>query len=128
MPQVYVAGVTFSPQGLAVRILFSTARAGKSIAWEYSKRLISGSMVALTPSKDNFRKKCIIATVAARPIDNVKATPSHIDIFFARPEEIEIDPQQEFVMIEARSGYYESSRHTLRALQKLHQERFVIMG
>ena len=83
-------------------------------------------MVALTPSKDNFRKKCIIATVAARPLDNVKATPSQIDIFFARPEEIEIDPQQEFIMIEARSGYYEGTRYTLKALQKLHQERSVI--
>ncbi len=82
-------------------------------------------MIALSPAKDNFRKKCIIAIVAARPIDNVKATPSQIDIFFARPEEIEIDPQKEFVMVEARSGYYEGSRHTLKALQKLHQERSV---
>jgi helicase required for RNAi-mediated heterochromatin assembly 1 len=82
-------------------------------------------MVALTPSRDNFRSKCIIATVAARPLDNVKATPCQIDIFFARSDEIEIDPQREFVMIEARSGYYEGSRHTLKALQKLHQERLV---
>jgi helicase required for RNAi-mediated heterochromatin assembly 1 len=112
---------------LAARIQFSTARAGKNIAWEYSKRLISGSMVALTPSKDNFQKKCVIAIVAARPLDNVKKTPSQIDIFFARPAETEIDPQQQFVMVEARSGYFEGSRHTLKALQKLHQERFFIV-
>ncbi len=84
-------------------------------------------MVALTPAKDNFRKTCIIVTVAARPIDNVKATPSQIDLYFARPEEIEIDPQEEFVMIEARTGYYEGARHTLKALQKLHQEKLVIL-
>lgn len=83
-------------------------------------------MVALTPSTDNFRGKCIIAIVAARPVDNVKLTPSLIDVYFARPEEIELDPQQEFVMIEARTGYYEGTRHTLRALQKLHQERLAI--
>lgn len=82
-------------------------------------------MVALTPSDDNFQTKCIIAIVAARPLENVKSTPSMIDIYFPRPEETEIDPQQQFVMIEARSGYYEGSRHTLKALQKLHQERFV---
>jgi helicase required for RNAi-mediated heterochromatin assembly 1 len=82
-------------------------------------------MVAITPSNDNFRKKCIVGIVAARPIDNVKATPSQIDLYFGRPEEIEIDPQQEFVMIEARSGYFEGTRHTLKALQKLHQERLV---
>jgi helicase required for RNAi-mediated heterochromatin assembly 1 len=80
-------------------------------------------MVALTPSNDNFRKKCIIAIVAARPLDNVKATPSLVDIYFARTKEIELDPQQEWIMIEARSGYYEGSRHTLKALQKLHRER-----
>ena len=125
--QVHLAGFTFSPQGLAARIQFSTARAEKSIAWEYSKRLISGTLIALTPSNDNFQKKCIIAIVAARPLDNVKATPSQVDIFFPRHDEIEIDPQQEFVMIEARSGYYEGSRHTLKALQKLHQERQVLV-
>lgn len=63
--------------------------------------------------------------VAARPLDNVKATPSLVDVFFPRPEELEVDPQQEWIMIEARSGYFEGLRHTLTALQKLHQERFV---
>jgi helicase required for RNAi-mediated heterochromatin assembly 1 len=82
-------------------------------------------MVAITPSNDNFRKKCIVGIVAARPIDNVNATPCQIDLYFARPEEFEIDPQQEFVMIEARSGYFEGTRHTLKALQKLHQEKLV---
>lgn len=80
-------------------------------------------MVALTPSNDNFQKKCIIAIVAARPLENVKATPCQIDIFFARHDEIEVDPQREFVMIEARSGYFEGARHTLKALQKLSQEK-----
>jgi helicase required for RNAi-mediated heterochromatin assembly 1 len=84
-------------------------------------------MIALTPSNDNFKTKCIIGIVAARPLDNVKATPSMVDIFFARPDEVEVDPQQEFMMIEARSGYYEGLRHTLKALQKLHQEKFVAM-
>jgi hypothetical protein len=83
-------------------------------------------MVALTPSTDNFKKICIIAIVAARPLDNVTAKPPSVDLFFSRPEDIQVDPQLEFVMIEARSGYYEGSRHTLRALQKLHRERLVL--
>lgn len=108
-----------------MRLQFSTARAGKTIAWEYSKRLVSGTLVALSPSNDNFQKTCVIAVVAARPLDNVKATPSSVDVFYPRPEEVEIDPQREWVMIEARSGYYEGLRYTLTALQKLHRERFV---
>ena len=88
-----------------------------------STRLLAGTMVALTPAKDNFRAKCIIAIVAARPLSGVEDTPPQIDIYFSKPEEIEIDPQQEFTMIEAKSGYYEAARHTLRALQKLSAER-----
>ena len=87
---------------------------------------MAGSLVVLTPKGDNLQTKCIVATVAARPLENVLLSPPEIDIFFARPEEFEFDPQQEYVMIEDRTAYFEASRHTLRALQKLNQERFVL--
>ena len=81
-------------------------------------------MVALSPASDNFKSACIIAIVAARPLEGVTATPPEVDLFFARPEDIEIDPQLEFIMVEARSGYFEATRHTMKALQKLSTEKF----
>ncbi|OJD19342.1 hypothetical protein AJ78_00704 [Emergomyces pasteurianus Ep9510] len=122
--KVYIVGVTCADAGLAVKVQFSTARAGKNIVWEYSPRLTTGTIVALTPASDMFKSKCIVAVVAARPLDELKQTPSEIDIFYARAEDAEFDPQQEFVMVEARSGYYEASRHTLAALQKMAREGF----
>lgn len=102
---------------------FSTNRAHRNIAWEYSKRLVSGSMVALSPVDDAFQTKCVIAIVAARPLDGVKLCPSEVDLFFADPADADFDPQLEWIMIEAKKGYYEASRHTMMALQKLSRER-----
>ncbi len=76
-------------------------------------------MVALTPVKDMFKTQCKVAVVAARPLAGLEQNPAEVDLFFAAPEEIELDPQQEWVMIESRIGYFEAYRHTLMALQKL---------
>jgi helicase required for RNAi-mediated heterochromatin assembly 1 len=122
--QVHIAGFTFAPLGIAARIRFSTNRAGKAIPWRHSKRLMAGTIVALSPAKDKFDTVCIIAVVAARPIAGVEDTPPQIDIYFSRTEDIEIDPQLEWTMIEAKQGYFEAARHTLRALQKLSQETY----
>ncbi len=120
--KVTITAVTFAPQGVAIRVSFSLARAGKKVHWEQSNRLVTGSLVALTPAKDMFRTKCVVAIVAARPLAGLEQNPPEIDIFFARAEEIEIDPDVEWVMVEDRSGFYEAERHTLRALQKLVRE------
>ena len=122
--KVHIAGFTFSQKGIAVRVTFSTARAGKRIIWGASKRLTSGSLVALTPARDKFTTTRVIAVVAARPLAGVESTPCEVDLFFARPQELEIDPQTEWLMIEAKTGYYEALRHTMRALQKLSTEPF----
>ncbi|PYH98676.1 DEAD box helicase [Aspergillus ellipticus CBS 707.79] len=122
--KVHITGITFAQRGLGFRVQFSTSRAGKNIAWEYSKRLISGSIVALSPANDGFKNKCVVAIVAARPLENVAQNPSQIDIFFARPEDTDFDPHKEWIMVEAKDGYYESARHTMTALQKLHEEKF----
>lgn len=84
-------------------------------------------MVALTPAEDMFKKVCRVAVVAARPLAGVSQNPPEIDVFFADPDEIDIDPQQEWVMVEARTGYFEAHRHTLVGLQKLSQERSVVL-
>lgn len=120
--KVHIIGMTCTHNGIAVRVQFSTARSGKNIVWEYSKRLVSGSIVALSPSDDCFQTKCLIAIVAARPLEGVKASPPEVDLFFTAPDDVDFDTQQEWTMIEAKSGYYESARHTLTALQKMTKE------
>ncbi|KAH3495940.1 hypothetical protein KXW24_002441 [Aspergillus fumigatus] len=122
--KVYMTGITFAQTGIAFRIRFSTNRSGKKIVWEYSKRLIAGSVVALSPASDAFRSKCVIAVVAARPLEGVKQEPPEVDIFFAQPGNANFDPHQEWIMVEARTGYYEAIRHTMTALQRLNRERF----
>lgn len=102
---------------------FSTERAGKKIVWDYSKRLTSGTIVALSPANDVFNTKCVVAVVAARPLESLKIHPPEVDLFFACAEDAEFDYQQEWIMVESRSGYYEASRHTMAALQKLSSER-----
>lgn len=69
--QVRVTAITFSRRGLGIRVVFSLRMVGKKIRWEQSKRLLTGTLVALTPSKpskDMFKDKCIVAVVAARPL------------------------------------------------------------
>ncbi|KZF23074.1 hypothetical protein L228DRAFT_253258 [Xylona heveae TC161] len=122
--QVHIIGFTLSPQGPAARVAFSMTRAGKKVHWEQSKRLLTGSMVALSPAKDAFESKCVVAIVAARPLAGLTQSPPEVDLFFGGPEEIELDPQEEWIMVEARTGYFEAYRHTLLALQKLMSEKF----
>lgn len=117
-----VAVTYTSNGGIAVRVVFTLQRVGKKIAWAQSKRLISGSLVALTPVKDCFREKCIMAYVAARPLSLLEEHPPAIDLCFPRESEIPLDPQEEYIMVEDRGAYYEADRHTMLALQKMMKE------
>ena len=121
--QTHVTGMTFSTKGIATRVEFSLRRSGKQIRWEQSKRLMAGGLVALTPASDAFKTVCRVGVVAARPLSGLQNTPPAVDIFFKTPTELEIDPQQEWLMVEARNAYWEAYRHTLCALQKMSQER-----
>ena len=116
--------MTCSSRGIALRVTFSLHRAGKKVLWEQSKRLITGGLVVLTPAKDMFKSKAIVATVVARPLAALQQNPPEIELFIARAEELEIDPEQEFVMVEDRGGLYEADRHTLLALQRMIRESF----
>ncbi|KAF2803286.1 P-loop containing nucleoside triphosphate hydrolase protein [Mytilinidion resinicola] len=121
---VYISACVFSPRGLAVRVSFSLSRIGKRIRWEQSKRLITGTLVALTPADDMFKTTCILATVAARPLAALEQNPPEIDLFFASPMDLELDPTRPYCMVEDRSSFFEASRHTMLALQKLMREPF----
>ncbi|KFY01793.1 hypothetical protein O988_02518 [Pseudogymnoascus sp. VKM F-3808] len=121
---VFIVGYTFTNTGAAARIEFSTERAGKRIRWSQSSRLQQSTMVALSPVQDKFRTICKVAIVAARPLSGVEQDPPQIDIFWSSNEESEFVPTEEYVMVEAKSGYFEASRHMLVALQKLMSEKF----
>lgn len=120
--EVRVVGLTFTSKGIASRVRFSTARSCRKILWSSSKRLTSGTLVAMTPTQDSFKTRCILATVAARPLENLENDDPEIDIFFSNQNDQEVDPQNTYIMIEATQGYYEAYRHTLRALQKQSKE------
>ncbi|OWP00699.1 hypothetical protein B2J93_1084 [Marssonina coronariae] len=123
---VTFTGLQLSRTGVASRVEFSTERAGpKRIRWEQSKRLVQGTLVALTPAQDMFKNVCKIATVAARPLDGgLNQNPPQIDLFWGDTDDIVLDPVEKYVMVEARGGYFEASRHMLVAMQKLMTERF----
>lgn len=120
--KVFLTGLTFANAGIAARVTFSLRRIGKKVNWEQSKRLLTGAVLALTPAKDMFASICRIAIVAARPLAGLEQNPPEIDIFFGGADEFEIDPQQEWLMVESRNDFYEGSRHTLRSLQMLSKE------
>jgi helicase required for RNAi-mediated heterochromatin assembly 1 len=119
----YITSVVFSPRGLAARVAFSLGRVKKYIRWKQSKRLITGTLVALSPHEDEFRTQCILATVAARPLSGLEAAnPPELDLFFARPQDFQLDPMRKWIMVECRSSFFEASRHTLLSLQHMMQE------
>ncbi|TKA63203.1 hypothetical protein B0A55_11028, partial [Friedmanniomyces simplex] len=122
--KVHICGMTCATRGIALRVTFSLGRVGKKIRWDQSKRLITGGLVVLTPVKDMFQTRAIVATVAARPLELLDLNPPEIDLYIARPEEMEIDPAAEWVMVEDRSGFYEADKHTLLALQRMMREPF----
>ncbi|KAF4633146.1 hypothetical protein G7Y89_g4966 [Cudoniella acicularis] len=118
-------GVQLSPIGPAFRVEFSHERAGKRIRWEQSSRLIQGNIVALSPQSDCFQTQCKIAIIAARPIlGGLDQNPPQVDLFWGDIKDVAFDPAEEYVMIEARSSYFEASRHMLDAMQKLMTEKF----
>lgn len=107
--------------GPAARISFSTQRANARIRWSQSKRLQAGKIVAL--SNDYFTKDCRVAVVAQRPVEGgLDLKPPVIDIFWANPAEAVVDPDQDFIMVESRNGYYEAVRHALKGLQHAARE------
>jgi len=93
--QVTFKGLKLSPIGAAFRVEFSHERSGKQIRWEQSKRLLQGSIVALSPEGDNFRKICKIAVIAARPIiGGLDQNPPTVDLFWGDSDEAVFDPAE----------------------------------
>ncbi|KAL5386844.1 hypothetical protein DPSP01_003862 [Paraphaeosphaeria sporulosa] len=124
---VYLKAVQFSFRGLSAKVAFSLSRVKKLIRWSQSKRLITGTLVALSPADDAFQdpSKCLLAIVGARPLTAVESNnPPEIDLFFVEPEQYDWDPARKWIMVESRSSFFEASRHTLLALQHMMREPF----
>ncbi|KAM0265344.1 hypothetical protein ACHAQJ_000185 [Trichoderma viride] len=125
--QVRAQGYLLSRQGACCRITFSTERSSQAIDWRESDRLTPGQLVALSPTSDNFQTTCIVATVATRSFNN-KSIPSieagddptalpQVELFWASSDEAVVDPSEEYVMLEAKVGYFENVRYTMLGLQ-----------
>ncbi|KAH6630609.1 P-loop containing nucleoside triphosphate hydrolase protein [Chaetomium sp. MPI-SDFR-AT-0129] len=115
--QVRVKEYVLTNIGPVARVSFSL-RSKFRILWQQSKRLQPGSIVALSPKSDGFKKICKIATIAQRPYeDGLDQNPPVVDILWTDPNDAVIDPNMEFVMLESLFGYFESARHSLIGLQ-----------
>ncbi|KAJ4204604.1 hypothetical protein NW759_014825 [Fusarium solani] len=125
--QVHVQGYMFARAGPACRISFSTERSPTQVVWSQCTRLTTGTLVALSPSRDNFKTQCYVAVVAARyligglepnPDDGENEnTPPRIEIFWSNCQDAILDPSAELVMLEAKGGYFETVRHAMVGLQ-----------
>ena len=116
--QVRVKAYILASLGPLVRVSFSTKTAVYGINWKQSKRLHPGSLVVISTAEDNFKTICKVATVAQRPYkDGLDQNPPLVDLMWADPTEAVFDPSQEFIMLQARSGYFEAARHALVGLQ-----------
>lgn len=86
-------GLLLARIGVAFRIEFSHRHFPKKILWNQSKRLVPGTMVALSPQNDNFQTICKIAVVAARPVEGgLDQNPPLIDLFWGDTEDAVFDP------------------------------------
>ncbi|KAI1071517.1 hypothetical protein LB507_004894 [Fusarium sp. FIESC RH6] len=125
--QVHVQGYLLARTGPACQVSFSTECSESKIVWHQSSRLATGKLVALSPSSDNFKTQCFVAIVADRSIlgglepdfeaGESENTAPRIQIFWASPDAAVIDPSVEMVMLETKSGFFESVRHAMVGLQ-----------
>lgn len=70
--------------------------------------------MALSPRSNNFRSKCMVATIA-QDVEGHSAPV--IELFWADEGDAIIDPTLELVMLEPKGGYFEPLRHTMAGLQ-----------
>ncbi|KAI0909254.1 P-loop containing nucleoside triphosphate hydrolase protein [Ustulina deusta] len=116
--KVFVQGYLMTRMGPMCRIQFSTERAQKKIRWTQTRRLNTGSLVAISTAKDSFKTICMPAVIADRPFqDGLDQIPPTIQIFWANTDDAILDPTAELVMLESRFGYFEAVRHCMVGLQ-----------
>ncbi|KAK1655789.1 P-loop containing nucleoside triphosphate hydrolase protein [Colletotrichum phormii] len=119
---VFVRGVNIIRLGVMVRVTLSAVRARQLINWPASQRVVPGTIVALSPASDRFRTQCIVAVVTGRydELAGSSSAPPPLDLEFSDPGITAgfMEPDQEYVMVEARSNYFEAVRHVLEGLKQ----------
>ncbi|KAI8272076.1 Helicase required for RNAi-mediated heterochromatin assembly 1 [Colletotrichum sp. SAR11_240] len=124
--QVFVRGANIIRLGVMVRVTFSAVRTRQLVNWSASERLVPGTVVALSPVPDNFEKRCIVAVVTGRYDEAIDSpeTPPPLDLEIRDPELSAsiMEPDQEYVMIEARSNYFEAVRYVMEGLKQAARE------
>lgn len=127
--QVYVRGANIIRLGVMVRVTFSAVRTRQLVNWSASERLVPGTVVALSPVPDNFEKGCIVAVVTGRYDEAIDSpeTPPPLDLEIRDPEVAAsiVEPDQEYVMIEARSNYFEAVRYVMEGLKQAAKEESI---
>ncbi|KAK4185743.1 putative helicase [Podospora australis] len=114
--EVRVKGYLMTRNFPVVNICFSSMY---QINWRNSKRLLPGSIMAITTQKDQFRSICKIATVAQRLYTGgLDQDPPLVDLIWANPEDAVIDPNLELIMVESRHSFFEAARYVLKNLQR----------
>ncbi|KAF9872164.1 dead box helicase [Colletotrichum karsti] len=120
--EVFVRGANIIRLGVMVRVTFSAIRTRQLVNWPASQRLVPGTVVALSPISDNFKTQCIVAVVTGRYDEAIDSpvTPPPLDLEIHDPQATAntMEPDQEFVMIEARSNYFEAVRHVMEGLKQ----------
>ncbi|KAH7358706.1 P-loop containing nucleoside triphosphate hydrolase protein, partial [Plectosphaerella cucumerina] len=116
--------------GPLARLRFCNLRSDRLIDWGQTQRLTPGSCVAISTAADAFRTRCWIAFVSGKDdknMDELDTPVIDVELEDAGSLADFVDPRQEFVMIEARSNYYEAVRHVLAGLQQATTETSPLM-
>ncbi|KAH8588092.1 P-loop containing nucleoside triphosphate hydrolase protein [Bisporella sp. PMI_857] len=116
--KAHIIGLNLTSQAVAFRVSFLTE---KAVRWHQSKRLQPGTLLAISTERDIFSTICKIAVVASRTIEGgLEMNPPQLDIFAAG--DTIFDFSESYIILEARSGYFESLRHVLKGIQDVATE------
>jgi hypothetical protein len=117
---VQVRAINCGRNGIVYRVSISV-RGHKKFDWSRSKRLLTGSLLAL--SSDGFRDEILWATVAQRDPDILNGS-GQIDLSFSFGAESALsDIDKIYVAVESKT-YFEAYSHMLKALQGLKELPF----
>ncbi len=97
----------------------------KNVKWEFSKRLLFGSLICL--SNDFFKDNFILAVICERDVEALKKGVIKVRLEEEKESLIDkaflLDGKMKYIMFET-TAYFEAYRHVLHALRSLRTEDF----
>ena len=110
---VQIIGTKLLLSGICYKVRFDNSRFRRS-GWEHSKRLLTGSLICLSP--DEFNSIVLFATVAERL--NTDLQRGLLTVRFESDVEMHhiLNLKTTFVMVESKA-FFEASKHTMSSLQ-----------